>query len=306
MRVRNNFFSILFCLMATTLMTDAMGQALTGLVKNEKGYIVVSSDGYTGMEGVALAWKMPLQQLLGENPGVQTGNFTGTSEILIPAAGLLRDSACTGCVPLFHRVRRGEALYSIGRCYGQIPVWEIKQRNHLRGETIQPGRQLLLGYIAIPNPGKDDAVNMAENTVASQTGEIADLPKDTVTGHGRQQTEIPGTQSGKLTYIGLGVYEVEFQQSLDAGVRKTGKAAAFKSESGWKDGRFYVLCSKIKQGVVVRVFHPRSGKTLYARVVGPLPEIKQNNGLDYRLSNAAAAIFGEWNENEVFDLEMDY
>lgn len=306
MRVRNHFFLILLCLMATTLLKDAMGQVLTGLVKNEKGYVVISSNGYTGMESVALAWKMPLQQLLGENPGLQTGNFNGTSEILIPAAGLLRDTACTGCVPLFHRVRRGETLYSIGRCYGQIPVWEIKRRNHLRGESIQPGQQLLLGYIAIPNPARVDAVNMAENTGASRTEEIADLPKDTVAGHGRQQTEITGTQSGKLTYIGLGFYEDQFQQSVAAVVRKTGKAAAFKSESGWKDGRFYVLCSKIKQGVVVRIFHPRSGKTLYARVVGPLPEIKQNNGLDYRLSNAAAAIFGVWNENEVFDLEMDY
>jgi hypothetical protein len=62
----------------------------------------------------------------------------------------------------------------------------------------------------------------------------------------------------------------------------------------------------LKTGVVVKVFHAKSGKTIFAKVVGPLPVIKQNEGLDWRLNSAGAAALGITRDDEVFDIELEY
>ncbi len=75
----------------------------------------------------------------------------------------------------------------------------------------------------------------------------------------------------------------------------SGKAAAFKSTSGWKDGKYYVLMNKTQPGTVVKITNPSNNKFVYAKVLGEIPPIKENEGLMIRISNAAASelLFGE-------------
>jgi LysM repeat protein len=84
-----------------------------------------------------------------------------------------------------------------------------------------------------------------------------------------------------------GLYEEQSRNG--AGNSLSGAAAAFKSTSGWKDGKYYVLMNKVPPGTIVLVTNPSNAKFVYAKVLGEIPPMKENEGLLMRISNAAAA-----------------
>jgi hypothetical protein len=79
----------------------------------------------------------------------------------------------------------------------------------------------------------------------------------------------------------------------DGGKSVTGQAGIFKSTSGWQDGKYYALINNVPVGTIVKVTDQATGKSVYAKVLGQLPDMRESAGLTVRLSNAAAAELGE-------------
>ena len=72
----------------------------------------------------------------------------------------------------------------------------------------------------------------------------------------------------------------------------TGTAGIFKSTSGWRDGKYYALMNNVPVGTIIKIDHPLTRKSIYAKVLGQLPDMKESSGLAIRLSDAAAAELG--------------
>jgi hypothetical protein len=72
----------------------------------------------------------------------------------------------------------------------------------------------------------------------------------------------------------------------------SGSAGIFKSTSGWNDGKYYALINNVAVGTILKVNNPASGKAVYAKVLGSLPDMKESVGLTIRISDAAAAELG--------------
>jgi len=72
---------------------------------------------------------------------------------------------------------------------------------------------------------------------------------------------------------------------------KNGEAATFKSTSGWQDKKYYVLMNDVEPGTILKIASSEN-KVVYAKVLGSMPEMKENNGLLLRISNAAASYLG--------------
>lgn len=72
---------------------------------------------------------------------------------------------------------------------------------------------------------------------------------------------------------------------------KSGEAATFKSTSGWQDKKYYVLMNDIAPGTIVKI-GSMENKFVYAKVLGSMPDMKENNGLLLRISNSAASYLG--------------
>jgi hypothetical protein len=87
-----------------------------------------------------------------------------------------------------------------------------------------------------------------------------------------------------------GAFRPEFN---DGGHSATGPVGVFKSTSGWQDGKYYGLMNNAAVGAIVKVTDPTSGRSVYVKVLGQLPEMKESAGLTIRISNAAAAELGE-------------
>jgi LysM repeat protein len=86
-----------------------------------------------------------------------------------------------------------------------------------------------------------------------------------------------------------GLYSAEAAQKSLAS--RTGDAAIFKSTSGWQDKKYYVLMNDVAPGTILRIASV-DNKIIFAKVLGSLPQMKENKGLLLRLSNAAAAYLG--------------
>ncbi len=72
---------------------------------------------------------------------------------------------------------------------------------------------------------------------------------------------------------------------------RSGDASIFKTISGWTDRKYYVLMNEVAPKTIIRITGTNK-KSICAMVLGPLQEIKGDNGLLLRLSNSAAAALG--------------
>ncbi len=72
---------------------------------------------------------------------------------------------------------------------------------------------------------------------------------------------------------------------------KTGQAAIFNSNSGILDRKFYVLTNNVLPGTIVRIT-AQNQKAICARVLGPIPESINSEGVILYMSKAAASSLG--------------
>lgn len=82
------------------------------------------------------------------------------------------------------------------------------------------------------------------------------------------------------------------KQYAESGKTTTGNAGTFKSTSGWNDGKYYALMNNVPIGTIVKVSFSSTNKSVFAKVLGQLPEMKESTGLAVRLSDAAASELG--------------
>ena len=98
-----------------------------------------------------------------------------------------------------------------------------------------------------------------------------------------------------------GYFKADYNdQSLSA----SGLAGTFKSTSGWQDGKYYALMNNVAVGTIIKITVPAANKTIYAKVLGQLPDMKESSGMTVRISNAAASELGQTEGK--FDVDVRY
>ncbi len=83
-----------------------------------------------------------------------------------------------------------------------------------------------------------------------------------------------------------------------------GKGGTFKSTSGWQDGKYYAFSNDAAPGTYIKVTATSSQKSIYAKVLDAIPDIRQNDGLSVIISNSAASALGVG--EGVFDCSVNY
>ncbi len=143
-----------------------------------------------------------------------------------------------------------------------------------------------------PQPKKESA----PPTVASPSQSSTSSSDDNT---GQSPTDVAVTNAPKE-----GFFTTLYGQNKSTGNEQTetGSAMTFKSASGWADKKYYILMNNAPTGSIVKV---KSGKNeLYAKVLWSLGEMKENDGLHFRISTAAAAALGI--ADQKFDLKVSY
>jgi LysM repeat protein len=130
---------------------------------------------------------------------------------------------------------------------------------------------------------KEEPKDDAKKEIASPAAEEAKTSSKTAV------VQTSSTDDG--TYTG---YKGGYFKSMYNGTGKStaGNAGVFRSTSGWKDGKYYALMNNVPVGTIVKVTNSSTNKSVFAKVLGQLPDMKESVGLTIRLSDAAAAELG--------------
>jgi len=124
-----------------------------------------------------------------------------------------------------------------------------------------------------------------------------------------KKTELPVVKpQGSMNEDGTGYFKNNFfQQVKTAPVTKdqTVTSSIFKTQSGWQDGKYYLLINGVEPGTIVKLTNPSNSKTVYAKVLYSMEKIRENQGVDIRISDAAASSLAV-SETDKFILKVNY
>jgi LysM repeat protein len=237
-------------------------------------------------------------------------------------------------VPLYHTVQDKEWMYRISQRYNKVPVEKLEQWNKVSNNDLKPGMKLIVGYLKVKanqsalasgakqvpaattattppvavnkpqeKPVTPPVMKDAEEKkdAAVEKKEVVDKPDPVAKNDSKPS--LPDTRpvvNKSIDYNG-GYFRPQFGGS---GKAANGVAGIFKSTSGWQDGKYYALMNNVPVGTIIKIDHPVTRKSVYAKVLGQLPDMKESSGLAIRLSDAAAAELGAGAYK--FNVEVSY
>jgi LysM repeat protein len=230
--------------------------------------------------------------------------------------------------PVYYVVGDKEGLYRVSLKHNSVLMANLRKWNKLQNDNLTAGKKLIVGFLQSPEA---DAVVATTPAVAPVPSEKrpAETPRDekvyvpskptneTVVklpeSESRAETPVnrpapsPASQTpvndGNGGYFKSG-YE---RQSKAQGSRgeETATAGIFKTASGWQDAKYYALMDNVEPGTIIRIVNPSNNKAIYAKVLGEMSSIRQNQGYSLRMSNAAAAAL-EVNDTEKFIVRVNF
>jgi len=107
---------------------------------------------------------------------------------------------------------------------------------------------------------------------------------------------------------GTGYFKNNFYQQVKTSPLKkdqTVTSSIFETTSGWQDGKYYLLINGVEPGTIVKLTNPSNSKTVFAKVLYAMDKIRENQGVDVRISDAAAATLAV-SETDKFILKVNY
>lgn len=245
-------------------------------------------------------------------------------------------------VPVHHIIQDKEGLYRIAVSYNKLPIETLKRWNNIKGDAVPNGTSLVIGYLKVKT-ALSPLANMAKSkpadiivkdqpvfkkevpVVVKEKEPVAVMKKELPIPVKEKEAVIvpvkknppvvvkkmvPAEQPATIASTGKtfngGIFKTVYdkQEKKNAVINETGGAAVFKSNSGWQDGKYYCLHNAASPGTIIKITSTVSGKTIYAKVLDVIPDIKQNNGLLIRISNAAAQELGVGDAR--FDCTLSY
>jgi len=232
--------------------------------------------------------------------------FVG-EKVKIPGAG----ETVVAATAKTHIVEKGETLYQLSKKYG-VTVNQLRDWNNITGNNIQVGQTLKVSAAGGDNTAlpvvSSTSVPAAVDPVATvsddQTAAVSNTATDT-NSDTSEQSQATDKQRGQSVFAdntdntapsvsasgNEGAFAVAYKSQANGTELITkGLAGIFQSASGWKDGKYFILMNEVAPGTLVKV--QTKGKTIYAKVLWNLGNVKENAGLSYRVSDAAAAALG--------------
>ena len=217
-------------------------------------------------------------------------------------------------VPVFYKVAGKETLYQLKTRFNNVPVASLKLWNKLAGNILTPGQDIIIGFLKVKkgistlaekgidipaddNTAKINPATVKQNPFPPKTVVKVKEPLKT-TDRNDTPSDISGANGKDFKD---GVFKSLYRNT---GREETGIAGVFKSMSGWDDKKYYCLHNSAPQGTIVKITNISTGKFIYAKVLDIMPDLKQNNDLTVRLSNAAADALGGGMNN--FNCTINY
>jgi LysM repeat protein len=220
-------------------------------------------------------------------------------------------------VPLYHTVQDKEWMYRISTTHNKVPVENLQKWNNVKNDQLKAGMQVIVGYLKVKTaqsplaargsqkiqiaaappvamketpaeevvakdpPAREETAKTTPATPVTKQPETTEAPRPA-------ETQPVLTSNGPASHKG-GAFRKLYEEN---GNGTAGNAGIFRSTSGWNDGKYYALMNNVPVGTIVKVSFSSTNKSVYAKVLGQLPEMRESAGLTIRISDAAASELG--------------
>ncbi len=214
-------------------------------------------------------------------------------------------------IPVYHVIEAKEGLYRVSTKFNKVPARLLKKWNNLSSDAVSSGTKLIVGYLKV----QQDQSSLANNTITSPADDVTknnkdettrkptpDAPTEVVppiknpdqaessTGESKNSVKRTGINFNGGSFKNL--YEEQQQLSGKTPLTENGLSGVFKSTSGWQDGKYYCFHNAAQPGTIIKITNSVNGKSIYAKVLDLIPDIKQNAGLILHVSNSGADELG--------------
>lgn len=239
-------------------------------------------------------------------------------------------------VPVFFTTIQKETLVNISNKTGKVPVSNLRNWNSLSGDSLDAGKKLIVGFL-ITNEMKDRVVTIqpmkkevVPPPVAEKKEVVQEIKKPDPEVKKEEpkkiepevKKEIPVVEkesakpeapivkdlTEKPAVSGDGYFRNHFAHQVEkspVSKEQTVTSSIFKTTSGWQDAKYYLLINGVDPGTIVKITNPGNNKILYAKVLYSMEGIRQNQGLDIRISDAAAAALAI-SDTDKFIVKVNY
>lgn len=160
-------------------------------------------------------------------------------------------------VPVYYIVQKGETLYRIAKVYFRMPIKEVMDRNGLSSTGLKTGQLLHVGWMSLDG-----------------------VPE-----------EFRQSAGGPLARRNNALKKIFRMESASMKEREHQGVAVWKKEAK-EDSDLYALHRYAKLNSIIEVKNPMTGRTVYAKVIGKIPDTTYGNNVAVVLSPLAAKLSG--------------
>jgi LysM repeat protein len=176
-----------------------------------------------------------------------------------------------------HKVQAKETVFSISRQYGISPD-ELRRWNRLANDNIRIGQELVVGQA-------QTAVSSAQRN---------------------ENQSQPVVTASASTNFDRANYEIERRPVNDTGknTKVSEKGIATVIENAGETAQFLALHKTAAVGTIIQVRNPMNNLSIFARVIGKLPDTGDNDKLVIKLSKSAYERLGALDKRFLVELSF--
>ena len=261
-------------------------------------------------------------------------------EINIPLTDTNFKQAVNSGVPVYYTAANKESLANISTKF-KAPMNYLRSWNKVNENSVAANSKLIIGFL-ITNELKDKVLTITtpmdptvEESVSNvkkmeeQKQKVTDVakqpevkkedPKNVEPDVKKETPPIVKEEPKKSEPVvvkqtetdnsnGTGYFKNNFYQQVKlypVTKDQTVTSSIFKTTTGWHDGKYYLLINGVEPGTIVRITNPSNNKIVFAKVLYSMDKIRENQGVDIRISDAAAATLAV-SETDKFILKVNY
>ncbi|MFI5186862.1 MAG: LysM peptidoglycan-binding domain-containing protein [Chitinophagales bacterium] len=244
--------------------------------------------------------------------------------------------------PVYYVTGNGETVYTVST-NNSVLMEKLRKWNKISNDKLPSGSKLVVGFLvsnevlvtAVNNTQKNETgetikksnpdstkKDVAKNVVVTKPEIKKDEPKnevinkpDTKKEETNQKDEpkkdnevVQVKEELKNATLEQGYFKSSFEQQVrqqPITKEQTVTSGVFKTSSGWSNAKYYLLMRGAEPGTIVRITNPSNNKIIYAKLLGEMTDLKENQGLNIRISNAAASAL-DISETDKFIVKLNY
>lgn len=235
--------------------------------------------------------------------------------------------------PVYYKVGDKEGLLSVSKKNGNVTLANLRAWNSLNSDMLQKDQKLIVGFLQTkemksvtvntkmaepvkePEMKKEEkkeeltVVNVPAEDMSKKEEKKITEEEEKAEKKEEKATPAPVVKEDRRPSIeGQGYFRKDYEQQIKVSPvmkEETVTSGIFKTTSGWEDSKYYLLIDKVQPGTIIKVVNPTNNKAIYAKVLGEMAGIRQNEGYNIRISNAGAAAL-EIAEQDKFIVKVKY